>query len=172
MFKVGDLAVYPAHGVGVIEKIENREVSGCQEDFYVMRILENNMIIMIPSSNTKNVGLRQLINQNEVSKVFSILKNKDMYVDDNQTWNRRYRDYMDKIKSGSVFEVAEVYRDLSTIKQDKELSFGERKMLDTAHSLLVKEISLAKNMKEEDVERDIKSNLFVQTQQDEGKGPR
>jgi len=168
MFKVGDLAVYPAHGVGVIEKIENREISGCQEDFYVMRILENNMIIMIPSSNTKNVGLRQLINQNEVSKVFSILKNKDMYVDDNQTWNRRYRDYMDKIKSGSVFEVAEVYRDLSTIKQDKELSFGERKMLDTAHSLLVKEISLAKNMKEEDVERDIKSNLFVQTQQDEG----
>jgi len=168
MFKVGDLAVYPAHGVGVIEKIENREFSGCQENFYFMRILENNMIIMIPSSNTKNVGLRELIDQNEVSKIFSILKNRDMYVDDNQTWNRRYRDYMDKIKSGSVFEVAEVYRDLSTIKQDKELSFGERKMLDTARSLLVKEISLAKNMKEEDVERDIQSNLFVQTQQDKG----
>ena len=168
MFKVGDLAVYPAHGVGVIERIENREISGCQEDFFIMRILENNMIIMIPSSNTKNVGLRELIDQNEVSKVFSILKNMDMYVNDNQTWNRRYRDYMDKIKSGSVFEVAEVYRDLSTIKQDKELSFGERKMLDTARSLLVKEISLAKNMKEEDVERDIQSNLFVQTQQDKG----
>ena len=166
MFKIGDLAVYPAHGVGVIERIENREISGCQENFFVMRILENNMIIMIPSSNTKNVGLRELIDQTEVSKVFSILKNRDMYVDDNQTWNRRYRDYMDKIKSGSVFEVAEVYRDLSTIKQDKELSFGERKMLDTARSLLVKEISLAKNMKEEDVERDIQSNLFVQTQQD------
>jgi len=71
---------------------------------------------------------------------------------------------MDKIKSGSVFEVAEVYRDLTTIKQDKELSFGERKMLDTARSLLITEISLAKNMKEEDVERDIRSNLFVQTQ--------
>jgi CarD family transcriptional regulator len=168
MFKIGDLAVYPAHGVGVIERIENREISGCQENFFVMRILENNMIIMIPSSNTKNVGLRELIDQTEVSKVFSILKNRDMYVDDNQTWNRRYRDYMDKIKSGSVFEVAEVYRDLSTIKQDKELSFGERKMLDTARSLLVKEISLAKNMKEEDVERDIQSNLFVQTQQDKG----
>jgi len=168
MFKIGDLAVYPAHGVGVIERIENREISGCQEDFFVMRILENNMIIMIPSSNTKNVGLRELIDQTEVTKVFSILKNRDMYVNDNQTWNRRYRDYMDKIKSGSVFEVAEVYRDLSTIKQDKELSFGERKMLDTARSLLVKEISLAKNMKEEDVERDIQSNLFVQTQQDKG----
>ncbi|MBW2334876.1 MAG: CarD family transcriptional regulator [Deltaproteobacteria bacterium] len=168
MFKVGDLAVYPAHGVGVIERIENREISGCQENFFVMRILENNMIIMIPSSNTKNVGLRELIDRTEVSKVFSILKNRDMYVNDNQTWNRRYRDYMDKIKSGSVFEVAEVYRDLSTIKQTKELSFGERKMLDTAGSLLVKEISLAKNMKEEDVERDIQSNLFVKTQQDKG----
>jgi CarD family transcriptional regulator len=142
MFKVGDLAVYPAHGVGVIERIENREISGCQENFYIMRILENNMIIMIPSSNTQNVGLRELIDQTEVSKVFSILKNRDMYVDDNQTWNRRYRDYMDKIKSGSVFEVAEVYRDLSTIKQDKELSFGERKMLDTARSF--NQISLCK----------------------------
>jgi CarD family transcriptional regulator len=168
MFKIGDLAVYPAHGVGIIERIENREISGCHEDFFVMRILENNMIIMIPSSNTKNVGLRELIDRTEVSKVFSILNNRDMYVNDNQTWNRRYRDYMDKIKSGSVFEVAEVYRDLSTIKQTKELSFGERKMLDTAGSLLVKEISLAKNMKEEDVEKDIQSNLFVQTQQDKG----
>lgn len=162
MFKVGDMAVYPAHGVGVIERIENRKISGCQENFFVMRILENNMIIMIPSSNAANVGLRQIINQREVSKVYSILKKRDTSVDDNQSWNRRYRDYMDKIKSGSVFEVAEVYRDLSTIQQDKELSFGERKMLDTARSLLVKEISLAKNMKEEDVERDIQSNIFVQ----------
>lgn len=167
MFKVGDLAVYPTHGVGIIERIENREISGCQVDFYVMRILETNMIIMIPSSNTKTVGLRQIINRKEVSKVFSILNKKDMSVDDNQTWNRRYRDYMDKIKSGSVYEVAEVYRDLSTIQQDKELSFGERKMLDTARSLLVREISLAKNMKEEDVERDIQSNISMQTQ-DEG----
>jgi len=163
MFKVGDLAVYPAHGVGIIERIENRKISGCQEDFFVMRILENNMIIMIPSSNAENVGLRQIINRNEVLKVYSILKERDMSVDGSQTWNRRYRDYMDKIKSGSVFEIAEVYRDLSTVQKDKELSFGERKMLDTARSLLVKEISLAKNMKEEDVERDIQSNLFVQT---------
>jgi len=163
MFKIGDLAVYPAHGVGIIEKIENRKFSGCQENFYVMRILENNMIIMIPSSNAANVGLREIINRKEVSKVFSILKETDMCVDDNQTWNRRYRDYMEKIKSGSVFEVAEVYRDLTTIQHDKELSFGERKMLDTARSLLVKEISLAKNMKEEDVERDMQSNISIQT---------
>ncbi len=89
MFKVGDLAVYPAHGVGIIERIENKEISGCQEDFYVLRILENNMVIMIPSSNTQNVGLRELIDHTEVSKIFSILKNRDMYVDNNQTWNRR-----------------------------------------------------------------------------------
>ena len=163
MFKIGDLAVYPAHGVGIIERIEKREFSDCQENFYVMRILENNMIIMIPSSNAAHVGLREIINRNEVSKVFSILQETDMCVDGNQTWNRRYRDYMEKIKSGSVFEVAEVYRDLTAIQQDKELSFGERKMLDTARSLLVKEISLAKNMKEEDVERDILSNISIQT---------
>jgi len=167
MFKVGDLAVYPAHGVGIIERIENRTISGCQEDFYVMRILDTNMIIMIPSSNTENVGLRQIINRKEVTKVFSILHKRDISVDDNQTWNRRYRDYMDKIKSGSVYEVAEVYRDLCAIQQDKELSFGERKMLDTARGLLVKEISLAKNMREEDVEKDIQLNLSAQTQ-DEG----
>ena len=162
MFKIGDLAVYPAQGVGIIERIEQRKISGCQQDFFVMRILENNMIIMIPSSNVANVGLRQIINRKEVSKVFSILKERDICVDDNQTWNRRYRDYMEKIKSGSVYEVAEVYRDLTNIQQDKELSFGERKMLDTARSLLIKEISLAKNMKEEDVERDIQLNFSIQ----------
>ena len=162
MFKIGDLAVYPAQGVGIIERIEQRKISGCQQDFFVMRILENNMIIMIPSSNVANVGLRQIINRKEVSKVFSILKARDICVDDNQTWNRRYRDYMEKIKSGSVYEVAAVYRDLTNIKQDKELSFGERKMLDTARSLLIKEISLAKNMKEEDVERDIQLNFSIQ----------
>lgn len=162
MFKIGDLAVYPAQGVGIIERIEQRKISGCQEDFFVMRILENNMIIMIPSSNVANVGLRQIIDRKEVSKVFSILKERDICVDDNQTWNRRYRDYMEKIKSGSVYEVAEVYRDLTNIQQDKELSFGERKMLDTARSLLIKEISLAKNMKEEDVERDIQLNFSIQ----------
>jgi CarD family transcriptional regulator len=162
MFKIGDLAVYPAQGVGIIERIEQRKISGCQQDFFVMRILENNMIIMIPSSNVANVGLRQIIDRKEVSKVFSILKERDICVDDNQTWNRRYRDYMEKIKSGSVYEVAEVYRDLTNIQQDKELSFGERKMLDTARSLLIKEISLAKNMKEEDVERDIQLNFSIQ----------
>ncbi len=154
MFKVGDLAVYPAHGVGVIEKIEAQEVSGCQQDFYVMRILDSNMIIMIPTNNVNNVGLRDIIPLAEIPKLYSILKKRDVTLD-SQTWNRRYREYMDKIKTGSVFEVAEVYRDLLILRLDKELSFGERKMLDTARGLLVKEISLAKDVGEEQVEEDL-----------------
>jgi CarD family transcriptional regulator, regulator of rRNA transcription len=161
MFQVGDLAVYPAHGVGVIEKIESQEISGCKQDFYVMRILDNNMIIMIPTTNVDHVGLRDLIAKTELPKLFSILKKRDVILD-NQTWNRRYRDYMEKIKTGSIFEVAEVYRDLLILRYDKELSFGERKMLDTARTLLVKEISLAKEITETQVESDL-DHIFPET---------
>ncbi len=154
MFKEGDLAVYPAHGVGVIETIESKEISGCRQDFYTIRILDNNMKIMVPTQNVDNVGLREIIGQKEIPKLYSILKKRDVVID-NQTWNRRYREYMDKIKTGSVFEVAEVYRDLLMLKEEKDLSFGERKMLDTARSLLVKEISLAKKVAEKQIEKDL-----------------
>jgi len=154
MFKKGDLAVYPAHGVGIIEKIETKEISGCRQDFYIIRILDNNMKIMVPTQNVDSVGLREIIGQKEVRKLYSILKKRDVIID-NQTWNRRYREYMDKIKTGSVFEVAEVYRDLLMLKEEKDLSFGERKMLDTARSLLVKEISLAKKVAEKQIENDL-----------------
>ena len=154
MFKKGDLAVYPAHGVGVIETIESQEISGCRQDFYIIRILENNMKIMVPTQNVDSVGLREIIGQKEVPKLYSILKKRDVVID-NQTWNRRYREYMDKIKTGSVFEVAEVYRDLLMLKEEKDLSFGERKMLDTARNLLVKEISLAKKVAEKQIEKDL-----------------
>jgi CarD family transcriptional regulator len=154
MFKEGDLAVYPAHGVGIIETIESKEISGCRQDFYTIRILDNNMKIMVPTQNVDNVGLREIIGQKEIPKLYSILKKRDVVID-NQTWNRRYREYMDKIKTGSVFEVAEVYRDLLMLKEEKDLSFGERKMLDTARSLLVKEISLAKKVAEKQIEKDL-----------------
>jgi len=160
MFKTGDLAVYPAHGVGIIERIENQEISGCNQEFYVMRILDNDMKIMIPIQNVDNVGLREIIGQKEIPKLYSILRKRDVIVD-NQTWNRRYREYMDKIKTGSVYEVAEVYRDLLMLKLEKDLSFGERKMLDTARSLLVKEISLAQKVKEEEIEKDL-DQIFSQ----------
>ena len=154
IFRVGDLAVYPAHGVGRIESIEAKELYGQNQHFYIMRILENNMVIMIPTQNAEHVGLREIVREKEVPKIFKILKTKNIEFD-NQTWNRRYREYMEKIKTGSVYEVAEVLRDLFLLRLDKELSFGERKMLDTAKNLLVKEISIAKKVNEEKVEKDI-----------------
>lgn len=153
-FKPGDKAVYPAHGVGEVKAIETREISGNKQTFYILKILENGMTIMVPTQNVKSVGLREIINEDQVEEVYEILKERDITVD-NQTWNRRYREYMDKIKSGSVYEIAEVLRDLSLLKFEKELSFGERKMLDTARSLLVKELAIAQGISEEDVLKDI-----------------
>ena len=148
MFKIGDKAVYPAHGVGVIEDIKSKVISGTKQTFYVLRILEKDMTIMIPRDNIKNVGLREIINKKDVPKVFRILSEKNGKIDC-QTWNRRYREYMEKIKSGSVFEVAEVLGDLIHLRCDKDLSFGEKQMLDLAQGLLIKELSIAKNMTEE-----------------------
>ena len=152
------MAVYPAHGVGLIQTIEKQTIGGVDQSFYVMKILDNDMTIMIPTATSANVGLRAIISDDEVTKVIDILKERDVQVTA-QTWNRRYRDYMDKIKTGSVFEVAVVLRDLFLLKEDKELSYGERKMLDTAKNLLVKELSLAKQMDQDKVERQIEKIL-------------
>lgn len=153
-FKPGDLAVYPAHGVGVIEKVESREMGQAKQEFYVMRILDNNLTIFIPVSNADEVGLRSVIDRAEVDEVMSILGAKTR-PSTSQTWNRRYRSYMDKIKTGSAFEVAEVLRDLCLIRSDRELSFGERKVLDVAQSLLVRELSVARDSEEDEVIEEI-----------------
>ena len=158
MFAKGDMAVYPAHGVGLIKAIETQTVGGIDQAFYVMKILDNDMTIMIPTATSENVGLRAIISAEEVKKVLEILKERDIKIS-SQTWNRRYRDYMEKIKTGSVFEVAVVLRDLFLLKVDKDLSYGERKMMDTAKSLLVKELSLAKKTDEAKIEKQIE-NLF------------
>lgn len=154
LFDVGDMAVYPAHGVGVIESIEHRKVGNHEQAFYVMKILNNNMVIMIPTATSNNVGLRSIITPTEVDKVYMILQEKDVVIG-TQTWNRRYREYMEKIKTGSVYEVAAVLRDLYLLQEDKDLSYGERKMMDTARSLLVKELSIANKTDEMHVEQQI-----------------
>ena len=161
MFKVGDLAVYPAQGVGVIEAIESREYMGSNQLFYVMKIMSNDMKIMIPTNSAESVGLREIIAEEEIPKVYEILRNKDVTID-KQTWNKRYKEYLDKIKTGSVFEIARVLRDLCILKSDKNLSFGERKMMDTAKSLLVKEISVASHAEETKVEQDLRTILTLQ----------
>jgi CarD family transcriptional regulator len=159
-FQVGDLAVYPAHGVGEIMAIESRVVNGEKHDFYIMKVIENGMTIMIPTNNVDSVGLRDVINKREIPKVYAVMKSRKEGVADNQTWNRRYREYMDKIKTGSLYDVAEVFRDLFLLKLNKDLSFGERKLYDTAQILLVRELSTAKKTDEDTIISEIES-LFV-----------
>jgi CarD family transcriptional regulator, regulator of rRNA transcription len=165
-FQVGDLAVYPAHGVGKIEAIESKIVGGETHDFYIMKILENGMVIMIPTSNVESVGLRDIIEEKDIPKIYAVMKSNTEPSSESQTWNRRYREYMDKIKTGSLYDVAEVYRDLSLLKYTKDLSFGERKLYDTAQALLVKELSTAKNATEESVLAEIAS-FFPEKEQPE-----
>ncbi len=160
-FNVDDLAIYASHGVGRIESIESREINGLTMNFYIMKILENSMVIMIPTSNVVSVGLRNLIEVDEIPKVYEIMRNKERDKNcDSQTWNRRYRDYMDKIKTGSLFDVAEVFRDLFLLKLTKDLSFGERKLLDTAQGLLIKELSTAKGIDEGSIMTEIEAMFY------------
>lgn len=160
-FQVGDLAVYPAHGVGRIEAIEKRVINGEAHDFYIMKIMENNMLIMIPTWNVNSVGLRDIIDEEDVPNIYKVMKNINKETGtESQTWNRRYREYMDKIKTGSLYDVAEVFRDLSLLKLSKDLSFGERKLYDTAQILLVKELSTAKKTDEATIASELES-LFI-----------
>jgi len=159
LFKIGEKVVYPAHGVGVIQGIQTRIISGTEKTFYMLRILENDMTIMIPTENVTSVGLRRIIGKDMVGKVYKILRERRVEIDQ-QTWNRRYREYTEKIKTGSVLEIAAVLRDLFVLKGDKELSFGERKMLDTARNLLVKELSIARAHPEEKIMEEL-SDIFA-----------
>ncbi len=156
MFAKDDIVVYPAHGVGIIKDIETKEFGGTDHSFYVLEILDNGMRVMIPVDTSDGVGLRAIVNEDQVSEIFAILKEKDVELG-TQTWNRRYREYMEKIKTGSVYEVAVVLRDLFLLSIDKDLSYGERKMLDTAKNLLVKELSLAQELPEEEISQSIEA---------------
>ena len=158
MFKIGDKAVYPAQGVTEIMGIESMEIGGMQQNFYVLRVMDTDKKIRIPINKVNAVGLRPVIHGEEVEEVYEILRERPVKFDQ-QTWNRRYRRYLEKIKTGSVYDVAEVLRDLYLLRFDKNLSFGERKMLDTARGLLVKELSIAKDAEEDAVEQELE-NMF------------
>ncbi|MEW6725181.1 MAG: CarD family transcriptional regulator [Bacillota bacterium] len=150
MFSVGDKVVYPMHGAGVIEAIEEKEILGETRKYYVMRLPIGDMKVMIPMNNVDGVGLREVINEEQVQKVFEILRDNKSKMSNN--WNRRYRANLDKIKSGDVYEVAEVVRNLSLREREKGLSTGERKMLDNARQILVSELVLARDLREEEAE--------------------
>ena len=150
MFKKGDMAVYPTQGVGVIENIETREFSGHSQSFYVLRIVDSDMTIMVPTNNVENVGLRSLIDQKKIPSVFEVL-GAPAEAGKIASWSRRQRDYQDKLKSGDLHEVAEVLRELYLISDNKDLSYGEKKVLEQARRLLVTEVALAQGAEEESV---------------------
>ena len=156
LFKVGDKAVYPAQGVAEVVSIEEKDIAGNRQKFYVLRILDTDRKIMVPVNNARSVGLRAPISESEIREIFEILKEQAVAFD-NQTWNRRYRGFMDKIKTGSVFDVAEVMRDLYRLKAEKSLSFGERRMLDNARTLVVKELAIALTRTEDSVREEIEA---------------
>jgi len=157
-FKIGDKAVYPAQGVAEVIKIEEKDIAGKRQAFYVLRILDTDRKVMVPVSNASGV-LRQLVSKEEIEEIFDILRERTINFD-KQTWNRRYRSFRAKIQTGSIYDVAEVLRDLYRLKTDKQLSFGERTMLDMARTLIVKEIAISRGQTEEHVKTEIES-IFV-----------
>lgn len=142
-FKDGDKIVYPGHGVGIINSVITRSIGQTQAQIFDITIIETGMKVMVPVAQAESVGLRKVIDKKAVDRVFEILKDRKFKID-TQTWNRRFREYSQKIKTGSPFEIAEVLRDLCVLSSGKQLSFGEKKMLDTAQNLLVSEIAIAK----------------------------
>ena len=144
---VGDKAVHPAHGLGEITAIEHREIGGAKGEFFILRILDNGMRVMVPRTSAQAAGLRPVMSGKEADKVLETMRAREVAVD-LQPWSRRFRAYTEMIKSGSPHEVAKVLRDMYRLKFDKELSFGERRLLDQAKSLLLKELAAAKGLTE------------------------
>ncbi len=147
MYRVGTKVVYPTHGVGLVEAIEKKEVSGGPQSFYILRIVGSGMTIMVPTKNANRVGLREVIEPSEIPKVMAILKKNDLEISPN--WNRRFKDNLERIKTGSLYEVALVLRKLILLQNERNLSFGEKKMLENVRELIVSEISHASGVDHE-----------------------
>ncbi len=158
MFKIGDKVVYPMHGAGVIEAIEEKEILGERQQYYVLRLPIGNMKVMVPTASGENIGLRQVISHDEVQKVIRILKGVSTQMPGN--WNRRYRANLEKIKSGNIYEVAEVVRNLARREREKGLSSGEKRMLESARQILISELVLATEV-EEDETRSMLEEMFA-----------
>jgi len=146
LFSIGDRVVYPMHGAGIIEAIEEREILGQRKQYYIMKLPIGDMKVMIPVDGVDGVGLRQVIGQEDLTRVLDVLAGERTKMSTN--WNRRYRANAEKLKSGNIFEVAEVVRNLTLREKEKGLSTGERKMLDSAKQILVSEVVLARNIPE------------------------
>lgn len=166
LYSVGDNVVYPLHGAGVIEAIEDMEVSGEVLSYYVMRIPFGDMKVLIPVSGADKIGVRDIIPEEEADKVIESFRTCG--TDANLNWNKRFRDNMVKIKSGNIFDVASVVKALMLRDKIKGLSTGERKMLSNAKQILISEIVIAKNTTYEEVDRELKSIVDEETEKANG----
>ncbi len=154
MFEIGDYAVCPGHGVGQIVDMEVKEIGEETLSFYMVKIIANGMTVMVPT-NSKD-GIRKLVSSDEINSVYQLLNDHDVKVD-NSTWNRRYRDYMEKVKTGSLVEIADVLRSLYLLKNQKNLSFGEKKMLEQCRDLIVQEFAIMGDEPKKEIEEKIDS---------------
>ena len=157
MFGVGDRVVYPMHGAGVIEGVEEREVLGMRQEYYVVRFPLGDMQVMVPVKSVREVGLRPVVEEAELERVEEILRRGEDVIVAN--WNQRYRTHLQKMKSGRIDEVAEVVRNLFLRERQKGLSTGERRMLDNARQILVSEVAMVKGMVEEQAARFIEAQI-------------
>ena len=149
MFSVGDKIVYPMHGAGTIDAIEEKDILGEKQSYYIIK-MPGEVKVMVPTNKAEQIGVRNVIGKEEAIKVFEILEENETEMSAN--WNKRYRDNMDKMKSGSIYEVADVVRNLSFKQKEKGLSTGEKKMLSNAKQILVSELVLSEHASENEVE--------------------
>jgi CarD family transcriptional regulator len=138
-FEVGDKVIYPNHGLGIVERIEEKTILGTTCGFYHLRIVANETIVLVPVANVDGVGLRRAISDDEVERLFGLLG--DGKIDNHQNWKGRFKDNSDKMRSGSIYEVADVLKSLTFLAKSKSLSFREKRMLDRAKFLIVSEVS-------------------------------
>ena len=152
-FEIGDKVVYPNHGVGIIEKISNRLVQGKFERFYLLRICSNDILVMVPTANAGDVGLRKIIEKRDVEQLLSFLGSNQFFTQ--RDWKDRFKENSEKMRSGSIFHVAEVFKNLVYLSRVKPLSFREKRMLDRARFLLISELSTVMNLTELEIEERI-----------------
>ncbi len=159
-FVIGDKAVVPNLGVGIVKEIIDEDLGGEIYQMYVIKILDNGLTYKCPLDQLGANGIREPIPADAVEKVYEVLRDRET-VPDKQTWNRRYREYLNKIKTGDLLEVAAVLRDLARLRTEKTLSFGERKMYDQAHSLIVQELAVARDVDEQIIKDEIEEIFKV-----------
>ena len=156
MFNIGDKIVYPMHGAGTIDSIEEKDILGEKQSYYILR-MPGEVKVMVPISKAEEVGVRSIIDKSSADKVFNVLEQDETEM--NKNWNKRYRDNMDKLKSGDIYEIADVVRNLSFKQKEKGLSTGEKKMLNNAKQILVSELVLAESSNTDEMEEIVNNKI-------------